>query len=400
MKIAMIDPSLFTLPYDLALSKALRLRGADVTLYGRGLRPMEAAPAGSTPIASFYKWSEALKSRVPNALFHGLKGLEHGVDMVRLVHALRAAGAHVVHFQWLPLPSIDMMAVRRIRRLVGPVVLTVHDTTPFNDSPTSALQRVGAMRVWQAFDRLIVHSEASRTLLTGRGLPTERIAVIPHGILDISPARPALTRADATLTIVLFGRIKAYKGVDVMIEALGRLSAQSRSRCRVLVVGEPLIPVEPLRTRAEALGVSEMIDWDLRYVSDADMGEIFGRADIFAFPYREIDTSGVLMSCLPYGKPIIASEIGAFQKLLLDGAHGRTVPPDDPDALAEAIASLVANPAMLETCGRNVMLLSGRIPTWDKIAEETMELYENTRGVRRRAGRLSYGYSTGVKSPG
>jgi glycosyltransferase involved in cell wall biosynthesis len=142
-------------------------------------------------------------------------------------------------------------------------------------------------------------------------------------------------------------------------------------------VGEPLIPVEPLRRRAAALGVSGNITWDLRYVSDADMADVFRRADIFAFPYREIDTSGVLMSCLPFGKPIIATRIGAFAARLTDGVHGRLVPRDDPDALAAAVAALAGDPKYREICGRAVAALVDAIPGWNDIALQTLALYRN-----------------------
>ena len=196
-----------------------------------------------------------------------------------------------------------------------------------------------------------------------------------------SACRETLLRSRSCCSV----RIKAYKGVDVMIEALGRLSAPLRARCQVLVVGEPMISVEPLMRRAEALGVADSIVWKLGYASEDDMGKVFCQADIFAFPYREIDTSGVLMSCLPYGKPIIASGIGAFQKLLRNGTHGRIVPPDDPIALAEAIETLLADPELLRSCGRNVGLLSTQIPSWDVIAERTSALYEALVRARENA---------------
>jgi glycosyltransferase involved in cell wall biosynthesis len=376
MKIAMIDPSLFTLPYDLALCHALRAKGCGVTLHGRELRPLESVAGEDVPRVSFYKWTEKFKGRAPAVLFNAMKGLEHAADMVRLVRSFRDEPPSIVHFQWSPLPTIDKLAIRDIRASVGPVVLTVHDAKPFNNSPTSVVQRIGSTDIWREFDHLIVHSESSRNLLRERGIPAEQISVAAHGILDTLSTSARSLRTDAPLTILLFGRVKAYKGVDVMIEALGRLPAQLRGRCHVLVVGEPMIPMEPLKERAAALGVARNITWDLRYVSDADMGEVFSQADIFAFPYREIDTSGVLMSCLPYGKPIIASAIGAFPTLLRDGTHGRIVPPNDPHALAEAIASLLNDPSMLTTCGHNVALLSGQIPSWDAIAGQTIALYD------------------------
>jgi glycosyltransferase involved in cell wall biosynthesis len=385
LKIAMIDPSLFTLPYDSALCAALMARGCDVTLYGRELRSQEFTPREAAPRAFFYRWSERPDAAAPSGMFHVLKGLEHAADLARLARVLRTERPKVVHFQWLPLPAIDMIAVRRIRRSIGPVVLTVHDVAPFNNSPKSAIQRIGSKSVWREFDHLIVHSESSRTLLVERGLSPERISTISHGILDVPKSSGGLSRDSAPLTILLFGRIKAYKGVDVMIEALGRLSAPLRARCQVLVAGEPMIPVQPLMRRAEALGVADSIVWKLGYATEDDMGKVFCQADIFAFPYREIDTSGVLMSCLPYGKPIIASGIGAFQKLLRNGTHGRIVPPDDPIALAEAIETLLADPELLRSCGRNVGLPSTQIPSWDVIAERTSALYEALVRARENA---------------
>ena len=246
------------------------------------------------------------------------------------------------------------------------------------------VQRIGATRIWREFDQLIVHGEDSRTLLAEQGLDFDRISVIPHGILDVAATSGRAARDDGRLVILLFGRVKVYKGVDLIIEALARLPEHLRARCQVLVVGEPMIPIEPMMKRAEELGVADHITWQLRYVSDADMGEVFSQADIFAFPYREIDTSGVLMSCLPYGKPIIATGIGAFQKLLQDGTHGRIIPPNDPDALAGAIGGLLADPSLLRTYGRNVALLTTRIPSWDAIAGQTMALYETLVSARER----------------
>jgi glycosyltransferase involved in cell wall biosynthesis len=383
VKIAMVDPSLFTLPYDTALCRALRLRQCDVTLHGRPLRPLEVVPAEDRPRPSFYRWSEGLRVRVPNKVFQSVKGCEHALDTVRAAFAFRANRPDIVHFQWSALPAVDIFAIRHLRRSVGPVVLTVHDMAPFNNAPTSVLQRIGSTGILREFDHLIVHSESSRELLASRGLSAERISVVPHGILNVisAPADPVVP--DAPLTMLMFGRVKTYKGVDMMIEALGRLPAALRRRCRLLVVGEPMIPVEPMKRRAEALGIGDNITWDLRYVSEENMAEVFSQADIFAFPYREIDTSGVLMSCLPYGKPIIASEIGAFQKLLQDRVHGRVIPPGDPEALSDAISSLVSNPALMQACGKNVGFLSEQIPSWDTIAGQTIRLYE--RLLRQRA---------------
>lgn len=377
-RIFVVDPSLFTLPYDSALCAALSTNGCDVTLYGRKLRQLEAPTDDVRVDPLFYRYSERAKGALPGQVFRAVKAAEHWADLRRLIEACRRQRPFAVHFQWVPAPALDRTAVRRIKELAIPVVLTVHDIAPFNNSPGSTLQRIGATTIWGMFDHLIVHSESSRQVLLDRGYPSSRVSIVPHGVLR-GGGGSASARNTGTVTFLLFGRIKTYKGVDVMIEALGMVPKQVRRLCRVLVVGDPLIPMAPMQKRAAELGVSESIVWDLKYVSDSDMAAAFGQTDVFAFPYREIDTSGVLMSCLPYGKPVIASEIGAFAKLIQDGVHGRLVPVGDPAALAGAIIDLVSDPALRARYGANVATLTDAIPPWSEIAQRTIAIYEGLR---------------------
>jgi glycosyltransferase involved in cell wall biosynthesis len=184
-------------------------------------------------------------------------------------------------------------------------------------------------------------------------------------------------------TILLFGKIKPYKGLDLLVEAFGRLPPALRQRARLRIVGEPQVAVASVEARAAALGIADRIDWDLRYVADAEIGGIIEAADILAFPYRDIEASGVLMAALAYGKPIVASALGAFAELLRDGEHGRLVPPDDADALAAALGDLLGNAARAARMGERVAALAAEVPDWQRIAGTTIALYEEIRRERR-----------------
>ena len=110
------------------------------------------------------------------------------------------------------------------------MVVTVHDTAPFNGSPTRALQRLGLR--WppsRAADRLIVHTAAGRRRLAALGLAPERIAVVPHGPLGRAAPRRDRPRR-ARLTLVAFGKMRPYKGLDVLVEALARLGRRHARR--------------------------------------------------------------------------------------------------------------------------------------------------------------------------
>jgi glycosyltransferase involved in cell wall biosynthesis len=392
MKIAVVDPSLFTIPYDEALCGALAERGCRPVLFGRTLREGETR-AGATPLEPmFYRWVERGHAVLPTGLFRLAKGAEHALDMLRLYHRLALDPPDVIHFQWAPLPVLDRHVVPRLRR-IAPVLLTVHDTTPFNGSPNDALQAIGAASIFAKFDHLIVHSESGRAQLAARGIPRERISVIPHGTLSLPAGtykEPTKTGQEAYTerTILAFGKIKPYKGTDLLIEAFALLPETLRSQARLRIVGEPYMPLEPMQARARELGIADRVDWDARYVRDDEIGGILEAADILAFPYRQIDASGVLMASFGYGKPIVASAVGAFADLLRDGEHGRLVPCEDVAALRDALAELIADPARARAMGENTRKIAAGIAGWPDIADTTIGLYR--RLIAERAQRLPY----------
>jgi glycosyltransferase involved in cell wall biosynthesis len=385
--VAVIDPSLFTVPYDSALCTALLGEGWNATLYGRKPRANEVPP-NCVPIQPFfYRLSERLRGHVNGLPLKLVKGVEHYGDMARLWGQFgeRSPKPDVIHFQWTPLPAIDRMMIGSFAK-ISPVVLTVHDITPFNNSPGSGLQKLGAFKILKAFDHLIVHSDSSRETLIGRGIAPHAITTIPHGVLSIAKSAAERVNNPGLATILLFGNLKPYKGADVLIDAFGRLPDHLRRQARVMIVGQPHFDLAPLKQRALDLGVAEQIIWDSRYLSNAELAAAMEQADIFVFPYRDIDTSGVLMSCFPYGKPIIASNIGAFATLIRDGIHGHLVPPNDADALATAVARLIRDPFAREQYGRNVVEIAGTVPTWAEIASRTIAIYEKLlmSGIRSR----------------
>ena len=378
MKIALIDPSLFGWPYDHALVEGLRASGHTVSLFTKHLAAEEPGKNASEIVEFFYPGlHSAWAKKLPHPVFLMLKGLMHPVCLVSLLRRLRRMRPDVIHFQWAPLPAVDGIFIPAFRR-IAPTILTVHDSAPFNNDPRPILQRIGAISVMRSFDRLIVHTNRARQRLISHGLPPAKVAIIPHGILETGPL-PSVSHtagnASDPVTLLLFGRIKPYKGTDVAIRALAAMPAASRARCRLRVVGKPYMDMEPLFALARELGVELNIVWDLRFVADDELNQIFSEADIMVMPYREIDASGVLMLALSLGLPIIASRIGLFAEMLEDGQHGRLVAPEDPAALAESLAVLADSAPERSRMSGNVRALREFIPDWQSIGEQTVAVY-------------------------
>ena len=367
MKVLLVDPSLFTGPYDAALDGGLRANGIVTSWAVRDLRMREEPDlAVDRQCVRFYPVTDGLR-RKSGRFWKAVKGAEHFAGLSRLEKA--AASVDVVHFQWAPLPALDAPAMRRIAR-ARPVVLTVHDTEPFNGASVSRLQVRGFDTLFDTAHHLIVHTEQARDALLARGTEPQRISIVRHGPLHLRCApRPVADKEPGRWRVVLFGRLQSYKGVDLLIEALGTMAPDARARLQVIVAGEPFVPVEPLEARARDLGLDSAC-FQLRphRLDDQAMADLLGSADAFVFPYRAIEASGVLFLVAGLRKWIIASDLGAFRAVIgNEAAHGVLVPAGDVQALAAALVASIDRKPL--GCG------AGWAPEWDQIGLETKQIY-------------------------
>ncbi len=380
MRVALIDPSLFTLPYDGRLMQALQCAGAEVELHGRALTPQDGVSA--VPIEpTFYRMAGGrLARRLPRAARLAVKGADHLASMRRLRRVLRVARPDVIHFQWLPLPALDARLLPAFRRL-APVVLTVHDTDPFNGSPTARLQRLGFVQSLRACDRLIVHTAQGAARLVALGLPSARITQLPHGPLGTQQADAAADAMQGELGFVLFGKIKPYKGADLLIEAFAALPAALRHQARLRIVGQAYMDTGALLRQAEALGVRDRLSLETRFVDDTEIPAIFAPGTVAVFPYREIEASGVLSLALANGRPVFASRLGSFAETITDGVQGRLLPPGDVPALTQAMQAAIQDRALAASYAGAARALVQALPGWDEIAWRTLAVYREARAA-------------------
>jgi glycosyltransferase involved in cell wall biosynthesis len=201
-------------------------------------------------------------------------------------------------------------------------------------------------------DAVIVHSEHGAARL--RELGVTNVHVIPHGPLDALTNQPEDAALPPELqrgspTVLFFGLIRPYKGLDVLLEAWRRVE---HGNARLWVVGMPRMPVRVDTPRTDAA---------LRFVTGPELAATFRAADLVVLPYREIDQSGVLYTALAFGKPLLLSAVGGFPEV--EGAE--LVAPGDADALAAKLSELLAAPPRPAAAATS----------WDEIARRTLELY-------------------------
>ncbi|TCQ03032.1 glycosyltransferase involved in cell wall biosynthesis [Sphingomonas sp. PP-CC-3A-396] len=345
MTAVLLDPSLFTGPYDTGLGEGLAT--AHVRCFW-AVRPLRRGQRGDLPAAVtrpiFYRhvedirWIGAKGRKI-------LKSAAHFMGWWRLLCLLRRKHAAVLHVQWAVIPVVDaffMLLVKRRRA----VVMTVHDATPFNGETISFIQTFGFYWPARISNRVIVHTRSALETLAAKGIARDKISIIPHGplTLAIEPAEalPRPLHRDPRLTFVIFGQIKPYKGIDILVEALGMMDRPER--VRIIVAGAPMMDMAPIEARIAELGLGRVIELRLGRLSEPAMAALFDEADGFLFPYRQIDASGVYYLVRPLGKWIIASKVGVFEEDFISGSDGEQVEPANPRALADAIERAAASP--------------------------------------------------------
>jgi glycosyltransferase involved in cell wall biosynthesis len=387
MRIALVDPSLFTLPYDQALAAGLGALDHDVTLYGRRLIGDEVSNEKVRLNPQFYRVSESkVVLSWPRAIQLALKGVDHIASMRRLLRSLRQQPPDVIHFQWLPLPLADRHLLEGFRQ-IAPLVLTVHDTNPFNGAPSAGLQSAGMAKCLPMFDRLIVHTRQGISRLRAQGLDPARLVLVPHGSLERHPVEVSEDQFDGRMTLLLFGRIKPYKGLDILIEAFAQLPPSMQKQAQIRVVGRPFMDLDPLLSRVRTLGLEERFELEARFVPDTEVPALFSPGTIVVFPYREIEASGVLSLALAHGRPVIATALGSFSDILCDGKQGLLVPPNDAPALAEALSRMIGNRPFAAQCAIEARALSLTIPSWEDIGRDTTAVYREA--IESKPARLT-----------
>jgi glycosyltransferase involved in cell wall biosynthesis len=353
MRVVLVDPLAYTPPYDHALASALGELGHAVTLLTSRFPHGDApAPAGYAREELFAPVSTRLFRRSPVRL--AVKGLEYGPSVARLTRRIARLDPDVAHVQWLPRPELDHRWLRRVAS-ERPVVLTAHDVLP---------RRLQALAVWpdvlETAERVVVHSHRAVEQLVELGLGTERITRIQHPVFEHEELPPPEGR-----TLLFFGLIRDYKGLDVLLQALPEIPD-----ARLVVAGDPLDPVE-------RVDVDGRVEWRLRFLPQAEVRELMAQAAAVVLPYRSLDSSGVLATAIGYRRTVVVTDVGSLGEIVREFGVGEVVPPGDVPALAAAATRLL-EPEALAAAHEGAERAASAL-TWEASAAAHDRLYREVR---------------------
>lgn len=319
--------------------------------------------------------------------------------------AERLNAADVVHVQheysfWgsvLPGRNRFFDQMSSIRR---PIVMTAHTLDPAAqvlglDLPGSVFRKT-AKRMLAGFppyrrtieyetfkvaDRIIVHDSFAKSKLVGRGIADSSISVIPMGVPAAGPAlgngesfRRKFGLEGRTL-LTVFGFVRPGRGYEVVLDALPMLSW----RATLVIAGGPQTPaheayLDGLTAEVKSSGLREQV-LVTGYLPDQEVPGAMQASDIILCPQESGTGSYSVQVALPYGRPIIASDLPCFAALAKDGDCLLTFATGDAQDLAAKINSVLDNESIREGLSSRALAYAGE-HTWKKIAERTVGVYE------------------------
>ena len=285
----------------------------------------------------------------------------------------------VVHFQGVGTPLLDQFFFKPLARQL-PVVLTVHDVKPHYVRFVSRASFI--KRSLQIPRRLIVHYEdGKRQLADYWGICSDRIDVIPHGIMPVqnSPeqmdARKKLNLPQDRQIILFFGGIRPNKGLDVLIKALKIVKA--RNEQVLLVIAGGLLGRFNFESYSDMINKAELSEYVrtfIRFIPEEEVDYFFAASNLVVLPYLKFEAqSGVLLRAYAHKKSVVVSNIGAMGELVSSDNIGLAVEPGAVEPLAKAIINALDNLDKFQS--RYGPDLESKY-AWEHIAELTMRSYK------------------------
>ncbi len=340
---------------------------------------------------------------VPKLNFLNLWGSKHDASLVRkisrvliyytrLLRYATVAEAKIFHILWNnKFQFLDRTLLMLYYKLLGKkVVLTAHNVNAGKrDSNDSLFNRSTLRAQYRLADHVFVHTEKmKRELLRDFGVHERTVSVIPFGInnsvphTDLTPgeAKQRLGIRDSERTILFFGAIRPYKGLEHLVNAFQQLAA-THSEYRLIIAGESRKGAEQYldeiqRTINGHVSRRQVLQ-EIRYIPDEETELYFKAADVLALPYTHVFQSGVLFLGYSFGLPVVGADVGSIREEIIEGRTGFLCRSCDSADLAKAIEKYFESDLFknLDNRRQEIREYANAKHSWDIVGEMTREVY-------------------------
>lgn len=290
----------------------------------------------------------------------------------------------IIHFQFFRRRS-DGILFYLMSLLGSHMVYTAHNVFPHERGAFDVyLQKL----VYKGASRIIVHSDyIKRKILNNFNIDEKKINIIPHGNFDIYLPQQRLTKDQAReklglspddKVLLFFGLIRAYKGLDILLDAFN-IAKECDPKLKILVVGRPMNDEvgETFTNKIESFAAGNRIIKRLEHIPSDDIQFYFEACDIVVLPYKNIDHSGIVHLAFSFAKPLIVSPVGDFPETIEEGKTGFVLTENTPEVLSKVILSAFSQNGRLAEMGNYAKYLNDTKYSWGEIGKCTAALYRD-----------------------
>ncbi len=215
----------------------------------------------------------------------------------------------------------------------------IHNMIPHEKS---ALDKWFAPRFVRSMDGFVTLSKSVLDDVKSIDSQNKPKCLVPHPLydhfgemMDRTEAKKHLGLDENCQYILFFGLVRAYKGLDLLIDAF----ADERLRkfnMKLIVAGEFYDDPKPYLEQVEKYGLQDFVIIRNQYISDDDVKYYFNAADVIVQPYKSATQSGVTQIAYHFEKPILVTNVGGLGEIIPNGKVGYVVEPN-PSAIADAL---------------------------------------------------------------
>jgi len=252
-----------------------------------------------------------------------------------------------------------------------------HPTNPGIRGKLESLQvRLLCQNGWLAtkVNAIIVHGSKLRDKLISRGLSRGKVFVIPH--FDYKYLLPLSSESDFDNSygeyVLLFGKIKPYKGVEVLLGASRMVREKVGNKFKLMISGKGNVSYLNTLVRNDDL---EYIHLRNGYIPDIEIPKLFRNAKFLVLPYVEASQSGVVSLAYTFSKPVIVSNVGSIAEYVDHGVTGLIFESGNARQLANYIEELVESNDRCIEMGKNAYKKMKREMSLEMCCAYLNELY-------------------------
>jgi D-inositol-3-phosphate glycosyltransferase len=204
------------------------------------------------------------------------------------------------------------------------------------------------------------------------------VKLSPHPLFDNYGAKTEIKKALAALNLdtgnsylLFFGFIRAYKGLDLLIEAFSDKRLRNR-KLKLIIAGEFYEDETPYRLLIRKYNLENDVIFFDHFINDSEVSLFFSVAELVVQPYKSATQSGVTQIAFHFEKPMLVTDVGGLREIVPDGKCGYVVKPDS-KYIAEAIIDFFDNnrkPLFTEGVRQEKEKFS-----WDKMTASIIEVY-------------------------